>query len=90
MGRLNLAAAAMKHASGLAPADFVLRRNLGILLSDAGEGDRAEKDLREAIRLAPEDAENHRSLGRHLAKQKRCSEALAEYTLALQLAPYLA
>ena len=47
----------------------------------------AEQALRTAIRLPPEDFEEHRDLGSLLASLKRESEARAEYRVALGLAP---
>jgi tetratricopeptide (TPR) repeat protein len=70
------------HASG-----WYMHRNLGTLLSEAGDDDPAERELVRAVELAPSDAKNHPSLGRSLAKRKRVTKALAEYAAAVRLAP---
>src|SRR6185295_5629342 len=47
----------------------------------------AEQALRTAIRLPPDDFEEHRDLGSLLASLRREREARAEYREALRLAP---
>ena len=77
----------MRSACALMPTEAALHRNLGTLLSDAGDDDQAQRELEKAVALAPSDPENHQSLARALVKQKRVTEALAEYSTAARLAP---
>ncbi len=69
-----------------APARLAATRtNLGIALEGKGRLDDAEREYREAIRLAPRLPEAHSNLGDLLTKQGRAREAVDECRRALEL-----
>src|SRR5204862_6741658 len=86
-GRLSGAVAELKDAGSMLPRDPSIRRNLGILLSQAGARDEAEKELRQSLELDPRSAGTRQELARVCAREGRTAEAEREYLAALQLAP---
>jgi superkiller protein 3 len=61
-----------------------------VMLSSAGQPDRAQESAQAAIRADPKMAEVHVLLGGLLARKRQLSEAAAEYQEALRLRPDLA
>jgi len=62
-----------------------VRGRLGYVLWRMGRAAEAERELRQASRALPGDAAIHDSLGIALQALDRTDEAVAEYTVALQL-----
>lgn len=63
------------------------RLQLGLEHARRGELDRAEREYREAIRVAPELAQAHANLGVVLVRQGRAEEGLAEHRRAFEIEP---
>ncbi len=70
-----------------APAKPRAQMNFGIILSMKGHMDEAMVYLERAVRLAPDEAIVHYSLGDALMKQNKYIEASRSYARALQLEP---
>jgi hypothetical protein len=70
--------AAYEKAVALAPNDYRFWMSLGQALEQAGEPDKAEKALREAVRLAPAYAYPRWHLGNLLIRLERYDEAFKE------------
>ncbi len=66
---------------------WLAHRELGWILAESKRYDEAERSLREAIRLAPEDAAAHAYLGIVLAFSERWAEAEQESGAAVRLEP---
>jgi len=66
---------------------FLAHTNLAIAYGAVGRSDDAEKEFREAIRLAPDDSRAHYYYGRWLRSVARASDAVAELRLATTLNP---
>jgi tetratricopeptide (TPR) repeat protein len=64
--------------------------NLGVALLRQGQPERAAPVLEEALRRDPLDSAAHNARADLLAAQGRLTEAIADYRLAVQLAPALA
>jgi len=71
-----------EKAVSLAPSDYRFWMSLGQALEQAGEADKAEKALREAVRLAPSYAYPRWYLGNLLLRTDRYTEAFQEMQLA--------
>lgn len=70
--------AEFEQAVSLAPSDYRFWMSLGQALEQAGEAEKAEKALREAVRLAPSYAYPHWYLGNLLLRTDRYTEAFQE------------
>jgi tetratricopeptide (TPR) repeat protein len=79
------AAAEMARACDLEPRNPDYRRFLGDMLSAAHDRPAAEKQLRLAVKLAPDSAENWLSLAKLLTLQDRHDEAVKAYLASLRL-----
>lgn len=86
MGDLPGAAARLDEAVRLDPDDPFLRRQLGLLLSDLGETERAIEQYRKALDLAA-SAEVHVLLANLLVAEGESDEAVTHYRDALVLDP---
>jgi len=75
--------AGLKHHSGYLSA----RVTLGRALLEVGEVEQAERELKEVLRLAPENLAALRGLAEALHRRGDCASALAHYEIALALAP---
>jgi Flp pilus assembly protein TadD/heme/copper-type cytochrome/quinol oxidase subunit 3 len=69
------------------PASHRPRNNLGIALESAGRYEEAAEELREGLRLAPDNAALHDNLARVLERRGRSQEALVHFREALRLDP---
>ena len=69
------------------PACWMAHYNLGIVLRDQGETDRAIAHYRQAVALRPDYAEAHYNLGRALVEKGEVDEAIAHYERALAINP---
>lgn len=67
-----------EKAVSLSPSDYRLWMDLGEAFEQAGEFDKAEKALREAVKLAPSYAYPHWYLGNLLLRTDRYPEGFAE------------
>lgn len=76
--QIPLAVAEYEKAVSLAPNDYRFWMDLGAALEQAGDSDRAEKALREAVRLAPSYSYPSWHLGNLLLREGRYQEAFAE------------
>ena len=86
-GRAGEAIRCMANAVRLAPNDFEVQTNAGVLMAKLGRTDAAIAHYRLAIRGRPEFATSHNNLGSALASQGRLAEAIAEFETAVRLAP---
>jgi tetratricopeptide (TPR) repeat protein len=75
------------HTLRVNPRSTLAHNNLGIILAQAGQLDKAITHFRHATRLQPNYPEPHYNLGKGLQIQGRLSEAISQYRLALQLRP---
>jgi tetratricopeptide (TPR) repeat protein len=69
------------------PGCWMAHYNLGIVLSQKGEMDRAIDHYRRAVALRPDYAEAHYNLGRLLVEQNQLDEAVAHYEKAAAINP---
>ena len=69
------------------PAEATWQGMLGTRYLEAGRVRGGTVHLREAIRLAPRDAEAHNNLGQALKAQGRLADAIGEFREAARLAP---
>jgi serine/threonine protein kinase len=69
------------------PSNWVWRHNYGAILWDYGRFEEAEKRLREALHLSPQQAHPHLVLGYIRASRGKLSEALVEIDDAILLNP---
>lgn len=76
--QISLVIAEYEKAVSLSPSDYRLWMDFGSALEQAGEFDKAEKALREAVKLAPSYAYPHWYLGNLLLRTDRYSEGFAE------------
>jgi tetratricopeptide (TPR) repeat protein len=76
--QISVAIAEYEKAASLSPNDYRLWMDLGHALEQAGEFDRAEQALREAVKLAPSYAYPRWLLGNLLLRADRYTEAFAE------------
>ena len=87
-GRVAEAEASFERGLQSSSDDANLHRELGLLLADSGEADRAQVHLEESIRLASRmNAEAHVALGALLARQGKLAEATKHYDLVLEQEP---
>jgi tetratricopeptide (TPR) repeat protein len=61
--------------------------NLGLALDRTGQPAEAEKEYREAVRIAPDFFLAHYNLGILLARLGRREEAIEQFTITLRLKP---
>lgn len=80
--QINLAIAQLERAVSLSPNDYRYWMELGTSLEQAGEHERAEKALRQAVSLAPSYAYPRWYLGNLLVRGDRYDEAFAELRFA--------
>lgn len=76
--QIALAVAEYEKAVSLSPSDYRFWMDLGAALEQAGDSDKAEKALRQAVKLAPSYSYPSWHLGNLLLRQGRYSEAFAE------------
>lgn len=76
--QIGLVVSEYEKAVSLSPNDYRLWMEFGGALEQAGESDRAEKALREAVKLAPSYAEPRWRLGNLLVRTDRYDEGFAE------------
>jgi tetratricopeptide (TPR) repeat protein len=69
------------------PGCWMADYNLGIVLNEQGEADRAIDHYRRAVVLRPDYAEAHYNLGRLLAEQGQFDDAIAHYERAAAINP---
>lgn len=77
------------HNVEVVPRAAAAQGNLALALQERGDTRRALRAAREAVRLAPEDAEMHCFLGVVLLQQGQVPEARRELEIALALDPEL-
>jgi tetratricopeptide (TPR) repeat protein len=76
--QISLVVAEYEKAVSLSPNDYRLWMDFGSALEQAGEFDKAEKAMREAVKLAPSYAYPHWYLGNLLLRTDRYAEGFAE------------
>ena len=76
--QIPLAVAEYEKAVSLSPNDYRFWMDLGAALEQAGDSDKAEKALREAVKLAPSYSYPSWHLGNLLLREGRYPEAFAE------------
>lgn len=81
---------AMEKAVALSPEDAEVHGNIGNVLRDRGQFDKAIAHFRRAIEIRPSFAEAHNNLGNVLRDLGCLDEALASYRSAVGLNPHLA
>jgi len=82
-GQSDEAIRLLEHLRQLQPENADVLKNLGMVLSDAGQFDRAEIHLRRAIVLDPTNTDAMVALGVALARQKRYADAVPVLEQAL-------
>jgi len=78
----ELALPLLEKVKQLAPQLSLARLDLGILYADAGRSDEALFEMREAVRLAPDEASPHWHLARLYRTMGRAAEAKIEFAKA--------
>lgn len=76
--QIALAVAEFEKAVSLSPSDYRFWMDLGAALEQAGDSDKAEKALRQAVKLAPSYSYPSWHLGNLLLREGRYPEAFAE------------
>jgi tetratricopeptide (TPR) repeat protein len=76
--QISLVIAEYEKAVSLSPSDYRFWMDFGGALEQAGEFDKAEKSLREAVKLAPSYAYPHWYLGNLMLRTDRYTEGFAE------------
>lgn len=76
------------RSAGRAPSAIAFR-NLGLALDGAGRTDEAIRACEQAVRLQPDYADAHNTLGHCYASQGLTEEAVASFRRALEIAPGL-
>lgn len=76
--QILLAVAEYEKAVSLSPSDYRFWMDLGAALEQAGDSDKAEKALRQAVKLAPSYSYPSWHLGNLLLREGRYPEAFAE------------
>ncbi len=79
-----------RHATSVAPDNWVAHRLLGNALADRGLTDEAIAQYRESIRVQPRNSLAHLNLGVELARQGLHGEAIEHYREAIRIRPKLA
>ncbi len=74
----------------LAPNDFDIRMDLGLMLARQNKLEEAVDQLNEALRLNPNSAEAQNNLGLFLLVDGKPDESLPHFSAALRLKPDLA
>jgi protein O-mannosyl-transferase len=69
------------------PGCWMAHYNLGIVLNDQGDADKAIAHYRQAVELRPSYTEAHYNLGRLLAQKGQFDEAIVHYEKALEINP---
>lgn len=69
------------------PDSLIVQRNLGILKSQLGQIDDADRAFRKAMQIDPKDAETLYCFAVHLDANHRSKEALSVYERALEVVP---
>jgi len=87
--QITQSVAAYEKAVTLAPNDYRFWMSLGQALEQAGDAEKAEKALREAVRLAPSYAYPRWHLGNLLIRSDRYTEAFQELQRASEANPEL-
>ncbi len=87
--QITQSVAAYEKAVTLAPNDYRFWMSLGQAHEQAGDAEKAEKALREAVRLAPSYAYPRWHLGNLLIRSDRYTEAFQELQLASEANPEL-
>ena len=88
LGRWDEVVEAYRAAVARRPADAEARLRLGAaLLHMQDRAAQAEPELREAVRLRPDDPESHVLLATALARLGRPADATSEFEQALKLDP---
>lgn len=80
--QISLVVAEYEKAVALSPSDYRFWMDFGSALEQAGDFEKAEKALREAVKLAPSYAYPHWYLGNLLIRTDRYTEGFAELLLA--------
>jgi len=80
--QISLVVAEYEKAVSLSPHDYRLWMDFGSALEQAGDSDKAEKAMREAVKLAPSYAYPHWYLGNLLLRTDRYNEGFAELRIA--------
>jgi len=76
--QISLAIAEFEKAVSLSPSDYRFWMDYGVALEQAGDDEKAEKALRQAVKLAPSYAFPHWYLGNLLLRTERYSEGFSE------------
>jgi predicted CXXCH cytochrome family protein len=84
------AVGAYNTAIGLGPSYIPAYVNLADLYRSLGDEKAAEQQLRQGLKVSPENADAHHALGMSLVRQKRTDEAIEELRLASVKAPHSA
>ena len=80
--KIGVVVAEYEKAVSLSPNDYRLWMEFGGALEQAGDFDKAEKALREAVKLAPSYAQPRWHLGNLLVRTDRYDEGFAQFRLA--------
>lgn len=76
-----------EYMLGFSPDVAILHNNLGNVLKNAGEADRAVEHFNKSLELKPNSPEIHNNLGTLLDNLGRSDEAIEHYRKALKLKP---
>ena len=75
------------QAAKVCPDSLVVQRNLGVLKSQLGQIEEANRAFRKALRIDPKDAETLYCFAVHLDSNHQSKEALSMYACALEVVP---
>jgi tetratricopeptide (TPR) repeat protein len=86
-GKHNDAIAELEAGEKLAPADEAVQRDLAEIFVSAGKNDQAEAKYRVLVTAHANDASLHHELGQSLLRQKKFTEAQAEFLTSIKIKP---
>lgn len=86
-GDAGNAAALLKRAAKVKPADAPTRTLLGVALQSSGEAEASVEHFAQAVKLEPRNAEYQYNLGKALRSLNRFDEACTAYESALRIRP---
>src|SRR5256884_1238173 len=77
----------IERSIGLAPRNVMYRQNFALMLAEAGDFPRAEREFAALVAIEPANATAHNYRGMALQQLGRMDEAVASYREALRLEP---
>ena len=75
------------HALACTSKNYVAHNQLGLVLAEGGQFDKAVAQYQKALEINPDYAETHNNLGVAMASRGQINSAIARYQMALKISP---